>query len=175
MKLQRGILPILLVSVLLIGCDRLTKNLARTHLKGQAPKEYLQQKVQLLYVENTGAFLSLGADWSDTSSFWLLTILPFGVMIGFAWYILRNKNSMTAVQLFAWLLVFSGGLGNLIDRLLYDRHVADFMYLEWGSLHTGVFNVADIYVTTGAVLILTSSFREGIRKKKETVLPEEKP
>src|SRR5574343_206245 len=171
MKLQRGLLPILIVSILLVGCDRLTKNLARTHLKGQPPKEYLQQKVQLMYVENTGAFLSLGADWSDTSSFWLLTVLPFAVMLGFAWYIIRNKNSMSALNLFAWLLVFSGGLGNLIDRFLYDRHVADVIYMEWGALHTGVFNVADIYVTTGALLVLTSSFMEGLRKKKDATAP----
>lgn len=166
MKLQRGLIPILLISITLIGCDQLTKSLARTHLKGQPAKEYLGNKLQLIYVENTGAFLSLGADWSDNASFWLLTVIPFLVMLGFLWYILRNKNSMSAVSLFAWLMVFSGGIGNLIDRLLNDRHVSDFIYMEWGALHTGVFNVADVYVTTGALLILGTSFVEGVRKKK---------
>ena len=167
MKRQRGLFLILLVSIALIGCDQLTKNLARTHLKGQPAKEYLGSKVQLLYVENTGAFLSLGADWSDSTSFWLLSVIPFLVMLGFLWYILRNRTSMSNVTLLAWLMVFSGGIGNLIDRLLNDRHVSDFIYMEWGALHTGVFNVADIYVTTGAILILGTSFAEGLRKKKD--------
>lgn len=166
MKWQRGVLPIFLISIVLIGCDQFTKSLARTHLKGQPAKEYLGNKLQLIYVENTGAFLSLGADWSDSTSFWLLSVIPFLVMLGFLWYILRNKNSMSAVSLFAWLMVFSGGIGNLIDRLLNDRHVSDFIYMEWGALHTGVFNVADVYVTTGALLILGTSFVEGVRKKK---------
>jgi len=52
------------------------------------------------------------------------------------------------------MLIISGGIGNIIDRILFDRHVSDFMILSFKGLHTGVFNFADVYVTVGAILLL---------------------
>lgn len=50
----------------------------------------------------------------------------------------------------AWSLVLAGGLGNLLDRLIYDGRVIDFMNLGIGSLRTGIFNVADVCITIGS-------------------------
>jgi signal peptidase II len=51
-------------------------------------------------------------------------------------------------------------LGNIIDRLVYDRHVTDFMNLGIGSLRTGIFNVADMCVTGGVIGLLIVSYTE---------------
>ena len=43
---------------------------------------------------------------------------------------------------------------NIIDRILFDRHVTDFMNLGIQNIRTGIFNVADICVTAGAIGLL---------------------
>ncbi len=44
----------------------------------------------------------------------------------------------------------AGGIGNLIDRMLLDGHVTDFMNLGIGSFRTGIFNIADVILMMGA-------------------------
>ncbi len=54
----------------------------------------------------------------------------------------------------AWSLVLSGGLGNLVDRIINDGRVIDFMNIGIGSLRTGIFNVADVCITVGVVVLV---------------------
>lgn len=51
-------------------------------------------------------------------------------------------------------LVLSGGLGNLVDRIINDGRVIDFMNIGIGSLRTGIFNVADVCITVGVVVLV---------------------
>ncbi|OYT21003.1 MAG: hypothetical protein CCU26_03460 [Nitrospira sp. UW-LDO-01] len=59
----------------------------------------------------------------------------------------------------AWSLVLSGGLGNLVDRIINDGRVIDFMNIGIGSLRTGIFNVADVYITVGVVVLVFQSLQ----------------
>ena len=52
----------------------------------------------------------------------------------------------------AFALIIAGGLGNIIDRLLFDRHVSDFMNIGIQNIRTGIFNFADVCVTAGAIV-----------------------
>ena len=61
---------------------------------------------------------------------------------------------MSFMKVFSLALIFSGGIGNIIDRIAFNRHVTDFMILSFKSLHTGIFNVADMCVTAGAIGLL---------------------
>ena len=54
----------------------------------------------------------------------------------------------------AWGVVLSGGLGNLVDRIINDGRVIDFMNIGIGSLRTGIFNVADVCITVGVVVLV---------------------
>jgi signal peptidase II len=54
----------------------------------------------------------------------------------------------------ALALVAGGGISNLIDRLLYNGRVTDFLNVGIGSLRTGIFNVADMAIMAGALLLL---------------------
>ena len=58
------------------------------------------------------------------------------------------------MKVFSLALLFSGGIGNIIDRILFDRHVTDFINLGFLNIRTGIFNVADMWVTAGAVGLL---------------------
>ena len=137
-----------------IGCDRISKNLAKTHLKDQEQLTYFHDTFRLLYVENTGAALSLGDELPPAASFWLLSILPLVILLALAVYLYRNLDKMPAMRVFSLAMIFSGGIGNIIDRILYDRHVTDFMNIGFGNVRSGIFNVADICVTAGVIGLL---------------------
>jgi signal peptidase II len=57
-------------------------------------------------------------------------------------------------KLAALSLIFAGGIGNIIDRLFFDRHVTDFMNIGIVHLRTGIFNFADVWITTGVFYLL---------------------
>lgn len=137
-----------------ISCDRITKDIAKEHLKNKEPYSYLHDTVRLEYVENTGAALSLGDNLPAKVSFWLLSILPLAFLLGVFGYTLINVRKMNVMKVFSLALIFSGGIGNIIDRILFNRHVTDFMNLGLGNIRTGIFNVADICVTAGAIGLL---------------------
>ena len=137
-----------------IGCDRLTKDLAKENLKDKPTITYLNDTVRLQYVENTGAALSLGDDLPKQVSFWLLSILPLVVLTALFIYTLKHLQQMGVMKMFSIAMVISGGIGNIIDRILFDRHVTDFMNIGLGNIRTGIFNVADMCVTAGVIGLL---------------------
>jgi signal peptidase II len=98
--------------------------------------------------------LNLGDTLSNTASFWLLSMLPLAFLLALLAYTTKNASKLQASQVFCFALIFSGGIGNIIDRILYDRHVADFMNLGINNIRTGIFNVADVSVTTGVIGLL---------------------
>jgi signal peptidase II len=143
-------------AVVFIGCDRITKNLAKEHLMYREPISYFYNTVRLEYVENTGAALSLGDQLSKPVSFWLLSIVPLIFLLILFVYTIRNAQIFSPLRMLALSLIIAGGLGNIIDRLLYDRHVTDFMNVGISNLRTGIFNVADMCVTAGVIAFLIS-------------------
>ena len=64
---------------------------------------------------------------------------------------------LTWLQRVALAAIGAGGGSNLIDRLRFDGTVTDFLNLGWGSLRTGIFNLADAILMLGAVVLLISS------------------
>lgn len=140
-----------LICVAFVGLDRWTKVLAKEHLMFAQPKSYFHDTFILEYVENTGAALSFGDSLPQPVSFWLLSILPLGVIVLVFVYVMRQLNSFSNFKLFCFAMIIAGGLGNIIDRIAYDRHVTDFMNMGIGNLRTGIFNVADVCITAGVI------------------------
>ena len=141
-------------SLVFIGCDRVTKDLAKEHLMNKEPIIYFHDTFRLEYVENTGAALSLGDNLPPALSFWLLSILPLAFLMGLFVYAIRYSRQMSFMKMFSLALLFAGGIGNIIDRILFDRHVTDFMNIGIQHFRTGIFNFADICVTAGAIGLL---------------------
>jgi len=161
MRARSKIILFCIISIVFISCDRVTKNLAKTHLMNHPDISYLHNTIKLEYAENTGAALSLGDNLPKTVSFWLLSMVPLAVMLGLVVYMLMNLNKLNTLKMVALALIFAGGMGNLIDRIFFDRHVTDFMNVGIASLRTGIFNVADMAVTAGAICLLFA-----VREKK---------
>ncbi len=149
-----------------IGCDRVTKVIAKDNLVYGEPISYFHDTFRLQYVENTGAALSLGDNLPKAISFWLLSMFPLAVLIGAFIYVITRLNKMNRLMLFSYSLIIAGGLGNIIDRILYDRHVSDFMNIGIYNLRSGIFNVADICITVGAIGLFVAYYRD--KDTKET-------
>jgi len=157
------------ISLVFIGCDRITKDLAKQHLMYRTPKSYFHNTVVLEYVENTGAALSLGDNLSKTVSFWLLSMLPLAFLLILFVYTIIKIREFSTLKLLALSLIIAGGIGNIIDRIFFDRHVTDFMNVGISNIRTGIFNVADMCVTAGVIAFLFT-YRE---KPKEDLNSEQ--
>jgi signal peptidase II len=150
MKATRRLVPLVLL-VVTLGCDRATKYLAVVHLEGTGARSYLHNTVRLEYAENTGAFLSLGANLPDGIRTALLVVGVSLLLIVVAFLAIRRR--WTGVPLAGVALMWAGGASNLMDRVA-NGSVVDFLNVGLGSLRTGIFNVADIAVMLGAILIV---------------------
>lgn len=160
MKRPVKIFLFLLTSLALISWDRGTKEFAKEHLMNKEPLSYFHNTIRLEYVENTGAAMSMGDDLPKAASLWLFSIIPLLILSGVFVYAIKRSNQLSVSKLTAIALIFSGGVGNIIDRLLYDRHVADFMNVGINNFRTGIFNFADMCVTAGVVLFAIYYFRD---------------
>jgi signal peptidase II len=160
-------LAIILVSIAL---DQFTKQLAIEHLQGMSmSKKYLGDTFRLTFVENTGAFLSLGANQSGVVRTIFLKVFPVLMLGGLFFYTLLSK-SMGWWHVIAFSFILGGGFSNIYDRLLYGK-VVDFMNMGIGSLRTGIFNVADMSIMLGLFILLPMAFKKE-PKKEEPVTTE---
>jgi signal peptidase II len=152
--------------VALIAIDQITKGIAKAYLLGKESYSFLYDTIRLIYVENTGAFLSFGSTWPDSLSFIVFVILPLVFLILLAVYLIKNRNTMNFIVYLSMIFIASGGFGNLIDRILYHRHVTDFLNFGIGNVRTGILNFADMYVTTGVILLIFFYMKDS-KKPKE--------
>jgi signal peptidase II len=161
-RFRQGLLSVVLL-VLCVGCDQITKHAAHSYISLDPPRSWFHDTVRLEYAENQGAFLSLGGGLSKELRIVLFQVLPALWLVALALHLIFvNVSSMRLTV--AWSLVLSGGAGNLIDRIMHDGRVVDFLNLGIGSLRTGIFNVADVCITIGVVLLIV-----------ETVWPRQMP
>jgi signal peptidase II len=135
-----------------VGCDQAAKVLARDALAERPPVSLLHGIVRLQYVENPGAFLSLGAGLPDRVRF-LVFVLGTGAILAAGLAFAVRSKRLNRWQKAAVLLAVGGGIGNLIDRIAHGA-VVDFVSLGIGPLRTGIFNLADVAITAGLVLLL---------------------
>ncbi len=140
-------------SVFLILLDQGTKYLAQQAFRDHPAQIFFGDLFRFDYAENPGAFLGMGDSLSTPFRFWIFTILVLVMMVGLSGLLHLKKFSRQ--EAWAYSLVFAGGIGNLIDRSLRtEGKVIDFMNVGIGSLRTGIFNVADMAILLGLILLL---------------------
>lgn len=150
---------ILFILVSLIGCDQITKQIAQEKLSNSGAISYLNDLIRFQYAENPGAILSLGADLPAPYKIWFLAIIPSILLVFMLYYVFSNRY-LTYNGIIAFSLISGGGISNLIDRFT-NGFVIDFMIITLGSYSTGIFNIADVAITSGVfVLIYLYLFRK---------------
>ena len=147
-----------------IGIDQYSKKIVREEIIPGSQTEILGKLLQLMNVENSGAFLGMGSESNPTVKLIFLLILPIIVILSVLYYLFTNKSidKLTSVGLSC---IVGGGLANLYDRFLYGS-VTDFLFMDFGIAKTGIFNLADLSVTTGMILILLSTFKEKVKHEE---------
>ncbi|MCU1645613.1 MAG: lspA [Nocardia sp.] len=138
---------LLLVAVVALGLDLLTKTIVVAKLTPGHPIYLIGDSVRLALVRNPGAAFSMA-----TGMTWLLTLVAAAVVVG----VIRIGRTMRSLPWAIGLgLVLGGALGNLIDRLFrapgpLQGHVVDFVAVGWWP----VFNIADSSIVCGAALLV---------------------
>lgn len=165
MKLTKRTIYILLVIVVTIAIDQISKVLVRTHIQARTdihPGERISligDAFIMMNVENTGAFLGMGSDLNPTLRIILLLILPI-LVLGFVLRHILKDTSIDKWSLFAFASIIGGGIANVYDRIVYGS-VTDFFFIDLGGVfRTGIFNMADLSVTTGMIILVFVSFRK---------------
>jgi signal peptidase II len=152
MNLFRMRVAMFAMAVLLVGCDHGSKLIAKNGLENKPSHSLVCDVFDLNYVENrdTGFGLLRAVPAAIRTPF--LTAVQ--LVSGTAFLLLGLRRNLRTVMRACLLLVSAGAVGNGLDRLLRG-YVVDFLYLH----HWPVFNVADIYITAGAILLVIASRR----------------
>jgi signal peptidase II len=150
------LLAILSVLAFTAGCDQATKHLARSGLSQYEAKTYAGGLVEFTLAENRGAFLSLGGTLPQAVRVLLAGAVAIG-LVALLVFLLRSSR-LNRAAFVALTLAWAGGVSNLIDRVARHGAVTDFMVLRAGPLHTGIFNVADLAIVIGVILLCASSY-----------------
>lgn len=158
MSHSKRLLLLLVVLTAGVGCDQSTKALATAHLSAAAPMSFLSGTMQLQIAHNEGAFLSLGESLPRP---WRLAILRggVGVMLLALFGCALFAKSEHPPFILGLALVLAGGTSNLVDRFVHEGYVVDFIRLGVGPLRTGIFNVADVAITAGILMVLVPGSR----------------
>jgi signal peptidase II len=153
-------IPLLLFVALVttIGCDRVTKHVATTALAGAPVRSYMADTIRLEYVENTGGFLSLGANLPRGARTAVFTVGTGVMLVALAGAAVRLR--WRGWPLLAVVLVVAGGASNWLDRLVRGS-VVDFINVGVGPLRTGIFNIADVAIMAGIGVLLIAELRRG--------------
>ncbi len=146
---DRGFLINLITVLIIFSLDRISKSYVILLSEKNLSYNLFESKyLNISLVWNEG--IAFGLLSFDEKYFYnLLTILIIILVIIIFFMILKNEG----FKKFSLLLVFGGALGNLYDRIFY-KAVPDFIDFHIGNFHWFVFNVSDIFITTGVLLLI---------------------
>ena len=146
----------LIVAVLSFIVDRVTKLAAEKFLSGKV-FPVIPGFFDLRYAENRGAAFSIFSGSNDVVRKVFLLIIPVIIAVWILYYILFKpmNNKLFVLGLG---LILGGAIGNLYDRIIYGK-VIDFLDFYISSYHWPTFNVADVSVFLGCLLVLFSYYR----------------
>ena len=144
--------------IMIVGFDIVTKRWALATLIPGETVQGLTDFVPFTLAFNKGAAFSLSLGAASRWVFLILSVVALAALISLYW----NTRGDDWPRLASIALVSAGAVGNLIDRVRWDRGVVDFIGpIDLGLLHWPIFNIADMAITCGAVVLATSLWREG--------------
>jgi signal peptidase II len=149
----RRFIVVMLTLSCCVGCDQVSKSAARAMLHSGVTESLFADSLRFQLTENPGSFLSLGASLPEHLRFTLFTAAVAVILTGLVCAALFARRLNTA-RFVALAILAGGGISNLIDRLLNDGRVTDFLNVGIGSLRTGIFNLADMAILAGALLLV---------------------
>ena len=135
----------ILISIIVIIFDQLTKHIINNNLKSLINRDLIFFSID--YVKNYGAAFNL-----LSGSRIILSIISVIISIILLYFILNKKN-ISNIDLFSYSFILGGTIGNGLDRV-FKGYVIDFINLNF--IKFPIFNIADISINIGFILILYS-------------------
>jgi signal peptidase II len=151
---------LLMVSILIVAADRLTKWLASTRIEMGNNLQVIPHVFAISHVENPGAAFSLFNDSSSPERVrWLLLIFSLVAAVAVLIALVKLGRRITATSV-GLALILGGALGNAYDRLRFG-YVIDFLEVHIIHYHWPDFNVADSAIVVGGILLLYDAMFAG--------------
>lgn len=160
---------ILTLVFLNVSCDQLSKKMVRNKLDSNERIQVINDNLILTKVENSGAAYSVGSNWNPIVKGIILKIIPAIVLIVLLGMTLL-RTEYPKIVMIGFTFVIGGGIGNVFDRIVYGS-VTDFLYVDLGFFATEIFNMADVSIVIGALIILGHT----LIVKKDTISLNESP
>jgi signal peptidase II len=146
-----------------VAFDVATKLMIQRTFRLYQQVDVVGEYVRLTYIHNPGAAFGIHLGEYSRVIFLLLSIVALAALVGMYWATPQRDR----VRLSSIALICGGAIGNLIDRIRSEAGVVDFLDVGVGDLRWPVFNVADIAVTTGAIFLALSLWREDQDPRRE--------
>ena len=139
--------PVLII--ILVVLDLFSKDYAANNFLFAQSYTTFIPFIDFLLIYNSGIAFGIFDGYGNLASNLLLVITIF-ILIYLIRLLVKEK---VQIAKFALSLITAGALGNIIDRFI-DGKVTDFLHLEFGSFSFFIFNLADAFITLGAILII---------------------
>jgi len=139
----------ILLSVLIISLDLITKFYAKENINLLIPGMEIVKGLNFVYVENKG--ISFGI-FSNLNISFFLGIISFLISV-YILYLIYYSNEK--LEVFSLSLILGGAVGNGYERLTQE-FVVDFIDIYYANFHWPAFNLADAFITIGAIFFLYS-------------------
>lgn len=147
-----------IIAIILVVMDQIVKVVVSTKLYNSTIS-LIPHVLNLTYVQNTGAAFGIGSN--STSMFIAVNIVIIGLI---AYFIYSKKEEISNSILIALYLIIAGGISNLIDRIIRG-FVIDYIDILQ-LIKYPVFNLADVFIVMGCIVIAIYIIKDNIVKKK---------
>lgn len=144
-------LPYAALTVVAVGLDQFIKMLVETNLAFQEKIDLLPF-LALYRTYNTGVAFSMFASSGDA----FLIVLALAVTVFVLWLAAKSDPAQVLARI-GFALIIGGAVGNLIDRSVHG-HVIDYVLFHTPVWSFAVFNLADAFITVGAILVIADEF-----------------
>ena len=154
-----SIWPWLVWALVIIGVDQLTKQLILDRYQ-LGDWTAVTGFFNIVRAHNTGAafsFLAGGGGWQR----WLFVGIAVAATVLIVWQL--RKHPQQKLFCFSLASILGGAIGNVVDRLQHG-YVVDFLDFYWGVSHFPAFNVADMGITLGAILLILDEILRSRRR-----------
>lgn len=149
-----------ITGVLVLLADQFTKVYVQNHFEMARSYEFLPGLIDITYIHNDGGAWGMLGGYT-----WLLLSVTIVVML-VCIALLLKYGAKDKLMFWAIVLVLSGGVGNMIDRIFRGGKVIDFLHFEFWPTFP-VFNIADCAIVVGAGLLMLYFFKGIIDEEKQ--------
>ena len=144
--------------VILIIIDQISKQMIHSNFELGQTLPIINDFFHLTYVQNRGVAFGV-----MQGKLMIINIISISAVILMIIYAKKNSNKLPKIENYAWLFIISGAFGNILDRILrgFVIDMIDFRGI-WGY----IFNLADVYINIGVILMIINSIIEERAKKR---------